>query len=187
MPEERKTRMLDYLQRNESITTITYTKLNACSRYQATADLKKYVEEMMLYRVGGSTHVTYLLAENPGKRYIIAYICQNINYLSKKMENKIKYKIPYAVMNFAKIREDNYYFVDKTNYIAELENTKYRSSCAPPVWKKFVLHDARLLLRPERSASFRAAVRRYLDRAASYRTAESLHGAALGFLHRSDS
>lgn len=47
------------------------------------------------------------------------------------MENKIKYKIPYAVMNFAKIREDNYYFVDKTNYIAELENTKYRSSCAP--------------------------------------------------------
>lgn len=37
------------------------------------------------------------------------------------MENKIKYKIPYAVMNFAKIREDNYYFVDKTNYIAELE------------------------------------------------------------------
>lgn len=37
------------------------------------------------------------------------------------MENKIKYKIPYAVMNFAKIREEGYYFVDKTNYIAELE------------------------------------------------------------------
>ena len=67
MPEERKTRMLDYLQRNESITTITYTKLNACSRYQATADLTKYVEEGLLYRVGGSTHVTYLLAENPEK------------------------------------------------------------------------------------------------------------------------
>ena len=64
MPEERKTRMLDYLDRNESITTITYTKLNACSRYQATSDLKKYVEEGLLYRVGSSTHVTYLLAEN---------------------------------------------------------------------------------------------------------------------------
>ena len=64
MPEERKTKMLEYLHHNESITTITYTKLNACSRYQATADLKKYVEEGLLYRVGSSTHVTYLLAEN---------------------------------------------------------------------------------------------------------------------------
>ena len=64
LPEERKTRILDYLEHNESITTITYTKLNACSRYQATADLKKYVEEGLLCRVGSSTHVTYLLAEN---------------------------------------------------------------------------------------------------------------------------
>lgn len=64
MPEERKTKMLEHLHHNESITTITYTKLNACSRYQATADLKKYVEEGLLYRVGSSTHVTYLLAEN---------------------------------------------------------------------------------------------------------------------------
>ena len=55
LPEERKTRILDYLEHNESITTITYTKLNACSRYQATADLKKYVEEGLLCRVGDVT------------------------------------------------------------------------------------------------------------------------------------
>lgn len=63
-PEERRARMLDYLHGHESITTIMYAKLNACSRYQATADLKKYIEEGLLCRIGSSTHVTYLLAEN---------------------------------------------------------------------------------------------------------------------------
>ncbi len=43
MPEERKMRMLDYLHRHESITTIMYTNLNTCSRYQAKTDLKKYI------------------------------------------------------------------------------------------------------------------------------------------------
>lgn len=32
-----------------------------------------------------------------------------------------EYKIPYAVMNYAKLREDGYFYVDKTMYIAELE------------------------------------------------------------------
>lgn len=63
-PEERKKRMMDYLKRNESITALAYTRLNACSRYKATADIKQYVEEGLLYRVGRSTHVTYLLTEN---------------------------------------------------------------------------------------------------------------------------
>lgn len=31
------------------------------------------------------------------------------------------YKIPYAVMNYAQLREEGYYYVDKTRYIAELE------------------------------------------------------------------
>ena len=31
------------------------------------------------------------------------------------------YKIPYAVMNYAQLREDGYYYVDKSRYIAELE------------------------------------------------------------------
>ena len=64
MPEERKTRLQDNLNHNESITTITYTKLNTCLRYQATADLKKHIKEELLCRIGSSTHVTYLLAKN---------------------------------------------------------------------------------------------------------------------------
>lgn len=68
LPEERRNRMLGHLRRNESITTITYANLNACSRYQATADLKKYQEEGLLCRVGGSTHVIYLLADSLEKQ-----------------------------------------------------------------------------------------------------------------------
>ena len=64
MPEERKTRLQDNLNHNESITTITYTKLNTCLRYQATADLKKHIKGELLCRIGSSTHVTYLLAKN---------------------------------------------------------------------------------------------------------------------------
>lgn len=64
LPEERKNRLVNYLKQHESITTITYTGLNNCSRYQATADLKKYVEEGWLTRVGRSTHVAYLLTTN---------------------------------------------------------------------------------------------------------------------------
>lgn len=60
-PEERKKRMADYLSRYESITILTYAKLNNCSRYQATTDIKKYVEEGWLSRIGKSTHVVYVL------------------------------------------------------------------------------------------------------------------------------
>ncbi len=66
-PEQRRARMANYLHRNESITTMNYAKLNACSRYQATADLNQYVEEGILCRVGYSTHVTYLPADNQEK------------------------------------------------------------------------------------------------------------------------
>ncbi len=40
------------------------------------------------------------------------------------MENKIKL-IPYGISSFDSLRRDNYYYVDKTNYIRELEETKY--------------------------------------------------------------
>ena len=33
-------------------------------------------------------------------------------------------RVPYAIGNFEEIREDNYFFVDKTNYIEELERYK---------------------------------------------------------------
>lgn len=36
----------------------------------------------------------------------------------------MKQKIPYAVSNYAQLRREGFYYVDKTNYIEELE--KYR-------------------------------------------------------------
>ena len=41
-------------------------------------------------------------------------------------ENSIKSKplgIPYGMMNFVAIREDNYYYVDKTRFIEKIENS----------------------------------------------------------------
>ena len=41
-------------------------------------------------------------------------------------ENGIKSKplgIPYGMMNFVAIREDNYYYVDKTRFIEKIENS----------------------------------------------------------------
>ena len=41
-------------------------------------------------------------------------------------ENGIKSKplgIPYGMMNFLAIREDNYYYVDKTRFIEKIENS----------------------------------------------------------------
>ncbi|MDD6891424.1 MAG: AAA family ATPase, partial [Bacteroidales bacterium] len=32
-------------------------------------------------------------------------------------------RIPYGMMNFVAIREDNYYYVDKTRFIEKVENS----------------------------------------------------------------
>ena len=36
----------------------------------------------------------------------------------------VKKKIPYAVSNYEELKEENYYFVDKTKYLEKLENYK---------------------------------------------------------------
>ena len=64
LPKERKNRMVDYLKRNETITTPIYAALNACSHYRAKADLDQYIKENVIVRVVSSTHVSYLLTEN---------------------------------------------------------------------------------------------------------------------------
>ena len=38
---------------------------------------------------------------------------------------KNRRKIPYTVSNFKTIITENYYFIDKTQYIEEIENVKY--------------------------------------------------------------
>lgn len=61
--EEREKRMLNFLSRNKRITTLDYASLNDCSRYRATADLKLFIEKDILSRIGGGTHVIYVLSE----------------------------------------------------------------------------------------------------------------------------
>ena len=56
--------MREYFKEHETITTPTYAKLNVCSHYRAKADLESYLEKKILIRIGGSTHVSYLLNEN---------------------------------------------------------------------------------------------------------------------------
>lgn len=66
-PEKRKERMLEYLKENGTITTPVYASLNDCSHYRAKADLDQYVKDNMVVRVGSSTHVSFILAENISK------------------------------------------------------------------------------------------------------------------------
>ena len=56
--------MLDFLQRNKRIATREYAELNGCSRYRATADIKLFVEKGVLSKIGGGTHVMYVLPIN---------------------------------------------------------------------------------------------------------------------------
>lgn len=61
--EERKKRMMDYLETNEHITTPQYAELNSCSHYRASADLKAMAEKGEICRVGSKTHILYLLPD----------------------------------------------------------------------------------------------------------------------------
>ena len=60
---KRKERLIDHFENNESITTPQYMQLNVCSHYKATADLKQFIAEGWLSRIGSSTHVMYKLVE----------------------------------------------------------------------------------------------------------------------------
>lgn len=61
--DERKKRMLQHLAGWGSISPRNYAEVNVCSRYRAEIDLKKFVEEGLLVRVGHHNKVLYLLAE----------------------------------------------------------------------------------------------------------------------------
>lgn len=63
-PQKREERMVEHFKEHKTITTPIYAKLNACSHYRAKADLESYLKKNILIRIGGSTHVSYLLNEN---------------------------------------------------------------------------------------------------------------------------
>lgn len=61
-PAERKERMISYMRNYTSMSATTYANINACSRYRATADLKQFVDEGLICRIGNGTHTMYILA-----------------------------------------------------------------------------------------------------------------------------
>lgn len=54
--------------------------------------------------------------------------------------------IPYAVADFIEIRERGFYYVDKTQYIAKLEDYKAPVFLRPRRWEEFVSLYSSLLL-----------------------------------------
>lgn len=62
--EEKKKKLLEYISTWDSVSPRGYAEAIGCSRYRAEADLKKFVEEGMLVKVGYRNKVMYLLAND---------------------------------------------------------------------------------------------------------------------------
>lgn len=61
--EERKARMLNYLLRNNYINASDYAIHNSCTRYRATEDLKQFLAEGIILKMGHKTHRIYVLPQ----------------------------------------------------------------------------------------------------------------------------
>ena len=69
----RKTELVKYMERWESITPRTYAEAFGCSRYRANLDLQRFVEEGVLAKVGYGNKVMYLLANDEKAKYMVLY------------------------------------------------------------------------------------------------------------------
>lgn len=65
--DERKRKLLKYIADWGNVSPRGYAEAIGCSRYRAEADLKKFVEEGVLVRVGYRNKVMYLLASNENR------------------------------------------------------------------------------------------------------------------------
>lgn len=59
--EDRKKKMLRYLQHHPQINLTDYASLNGCSHYRATEDMKQFAEEGVVVKMGYKTHRVYTL------------------------------------------------------------------------------------------------------------------------------
>ena len=59
--EDRKKKMLRYLQNNPYINLTDYAGINHCSRYRATEDMKLFVKDGIVIKMGYRTHRVYSL------------------------------------------------------------------------------------------------------------------------------
>lgn len=57
----RKNKMLEYIRKYESINELDYVELNGCTRYRASKDLKQFLEEGIICKMGYRTHRVYVL------------------------------------------------------------------------------------------------------------------------------
>lgn len=60
--ETRKEKMLEYIRKHESINESDYAELNNCTRYRAGKELKQFLEEGIIRKMGYKTHRVYVLA-----------------------------------------------------------------------------------------------------------------------------
>lgn len=60
--ETRKNKMLAFLAQEESINEMDYATLNSCTRYRAAKDLKQFMEEGIIHKMGYKTHRIYVLS-----------------------------------------------------------------------------------------------------------------------------
>ena len=54
--------MLEYIRKHESINESDYAELNNCTRYRAGKELKQFLEEGIIRKMGYKTHRVYVLA-----------------------------------------------------------------------------------------------------------------------------
>lgn len=66
--EQRRRRMLTYIERRGAINLHQYAAVNSCSMYRAGKDLQAFLEEGLVTRAGLGTHKVYLRADakSPG-------------------------------------------------------------------------------------------------------------------------
>lgn len=61
--EERKANILNYLERNATLSSSSCCGLNSCSKYMALKDLNELLEEGRITRLGARSNAQYALAE----------------------------------------------------------------------------------------------------------------------------
>ena len=62
--DKRKEKMLEYLQHNETLSPRIYAECTGCTRYRAESELKQFVDEGLLEKVGYRRQTVYLLKKD---------------------------------------------------------------------------------------------------------------------------
>ena len=98
----------------------------------------KYIKKSFLFQVYKLSTKSYISINiNPDEERCSTSL--NSNCRMNKVE--MKKRIPYAVANLEEIREENYFFVDKTRFLEELEIYKIPVFLRPRCFGKTLYYD----------------------------------------------